>query len=86
MLGFHLYKQAGMIREFQLDEQKLCNWLQRIESGYDANNPYHNRYAISAPIPPNPHPCFLTKFPANLSCAAHLLLMCPRLISISPGK
>ncbi|DBB03659.1 hypothetical protein WJX82_000931 [Trebouxia sp. C0006] len=42
MLGFHLYKQAGMIRDFKLDEQKLCNWLQRIESGYDASNPYHN--------------------------------------------
>ena len=56
MLGFHLYKQAGMIRDFKLDEQKLCNWLQRIESGYDANNPYHNRCAFSAPIPPNPTP------------------------------
>ncbi|DBA80660.1 TPA: hypothetical protein ACH3X1_007904 [Trebouxia sp. C0004] len=42
MLGFHLYRQAGMIRDFKLDEQKLCNWLHRIESGYNVNNPYHN--------------------------------------------
>jgi len=72
MLGFHLYKQAGMIRDFQLNEQKLCNWLQRIESGYDANNPYHNRYAISAPIPPNPHPCFLTRVSCQpvMSCSS----------------
>jgi len=73
MLGFHLYKQAGMIRDFKLDEQKLCNWLQRIESGYDANNPYHNRCAFSAPIPPNPHPCFLTRISLP---TCHVLLTC----------
>jgi len=65
MLGFHLYRQAGMIRDFKLDEQKLCNWLQRIESGYNANNPYHNRCAISAPIPPTPHLCFLARVPCQ---------------------
>ena len=61
MLGFHLYRQAGMIRDFKLDEQKLCNWLQRIESGYDANNPYHNRCAISAPCPPKTPPLLLDR-------------------------
>ena len=46
MLTFHLYKQAGLIRDFHLDEQKLCNFLQKIESGYSINNPYHNRKAL----------------------------------------
>ena len=45
MLTWHLYKQAGLIRDFNLDEQKLCNFLQKIESGYSASNPYHNRKA-----------------------------------------
>ena len=81
MLGFHLYKQAGMIREFKLDEQKLCNWLQRVESGYDAKNPHHNRCAIFAPMPPNPHPCFLTGVPCQ-----PVIIYCPLLISISPGQ
>lgn len=43
MLTFHLYKQAGLVREFKLDERKLCNFLQKVESGYSAENPYHNR-------------------------------------------
>ena len=43
MLAFHLYKQTGMVEEFNMDEQKLCNFLQKIESGYIADNPYHNR-------------------------------------------
>ena len=42
MLGFHLYKQAGFVSHFKLDDAKLCNWLQRVESGYEAKNPYHN--------------------------------------------
>ena len=43
MLTFHLYRQAGLIQDFNLDEQKLCRFLQKIESGYRAENPYHNR-------------------------------------------
>ncbi len=43
MLTFHLYKQAGLIRDFKLDPPKLCKFLQKIESGYSAENPYHNR-------------------------------------------
>ncbi len=43
MLGFHLYRQAGFIRDFKMDELKLCAFLQRIESGYRSENPYHNR-------------------------------------------
>ena len=43
MLFFHLMKQSGMIQDFHLDESKLCKYVQKIESGYDSNNPYHNR-------------------------------------------
>ena len=44
MLAFHLYRQAGFVRDFRLNEVKLCAWLQKIEAGYNSNNPYHNRY------------------------------------------
>ena len=45
MLSFHLWKQAGLIKHYNMDEQKLCNFLQKIESGYSPDNPYHNRQA-----------------------------------------
>jgi len=43
VLTFHLYKQASLISHFQMDERKLCKFLQKVESGYSAENPYHNR-------------------------------------------
>ena len=43
LLFYHFMKQSGIIQEFHLDEVKLCKYAQKIESGYDANNPYHNR-------------------------------------------
>lgn len=43
MLTYHLIKQAGLISEQHLVEDKLCRYLQKIESGYDSKNPYHNR-------------------------------------------
>lgn len=46
MLTFHLMKQTGIIKEHGLDESKLCHFLQKIESGYDSANPYHNRYKL----------------------------------------
>ncbi len=45
MLTYHLMKQTGIIGEFHLDQNKLCRYLQKVESGYDAQNPYHNRYS-----------------------------------------
>lgn len=45
LLAFHLINRAGFIQQFNLDEGKLCRFLQRVEKGYDASNPYHNRYA-----------------------------------------
>ena len=44
MLTFHLFKQAGMFNEFSVDQDKFWNFLQKIESGYKAKNPYHNRF------------------------------------------
>ena len=49
MLGFHFYKQAGLTKHYQMDEHKLCNYLQRIEAGYDSSNPYHNRCCTRPP-------------------------------------
>lgn len=43
LLAFHLINRAGFIQQFNLDEGKLCRFLQRVEKGYDASNPYHNR-------------------------------------------
>ncbi len=55
VLGFHLYKQAGLITDFKLDEVKLIHFLQKAESGYSSANPYHNRLVPlllqSAPLP-----------------------------------
>ncbi|KAL3161210.1 putative 3',5'-cyclic phosphodiesterase pde-3 [Trebouxia sp. C0009 RCD-2024] len=42
VLTFHLFKQAGMFSEFSVDQAKFWNFLQKIESGYRAENPYHN--------------------------------------------
>lgn len=46
LLAFYLFGRAGFIQQFNLDEGKLCCFLQRIEKGYDASNPYHNRCAV----------------------------------------
>lgn len=52
LLFHHLMKQSGFIQEFHLDETKLCRYAQKIESGYDANNPYHNRLVPCTLCPP----------------------------------
>ena len=49
MLGFHFYKQSGLIKHYQMDDHKMCNYLQKIEAGYDSSTPYHNRYP-NAPL------------------------------------
>lgn len=45
MLTFHLLKQCGAIQRLQINEPKLVRFIQKIESGYDPSNPYHNRCA-----------------------------------------
>ena len=44
LLYHHLMKQTGIIQELRLDETNMYKYVLKIESGYDANNPYHNRY------------------------------------------
>ena len=43
LLTFHFYKISGCISHFGLDPVKLWRYLQRVESGYQMQNPYHNR-------------------------------------------
>ena len=43
MLFYHLVKQTGLLQALTLDQVKLCNFLRKVEHGYDPNNPYHNR-------------------------------------------
>ena len=44
LLAFHLYRQADFIKTFSFDEAKFVRCLRKVESGYNPNNPYHNRY------------------------------------------
>lgn len=48
MLAFHLMKHCGSVQLLQSNEANLVRFLQKIESGYDPNNPYHNRSAAFA--------------------------------------
>lgn len=49
VMTFHLMKQAGLMSDFSLDQGKLWNFLRKIEGGYKAANPYHNRSAFGLP-------------------------------------
>ena len=44
LLYFHLVKQSGVLAAMAYDETKLCNFLQKMDKGYDPSVPYHNRY------------------------------------------
>ena len=46
LLAFHLYTRTGMMQHYNLDPAKLLRYYQRIEQGYVAANPYHNRLLI----------------------------------------
>ena len=50
LLAWHYYKQAGLIDAFGLDPEKLYRYLSKIETGYNAANPYHNRYAMTSTL------------------------------------
>ncbi len=45
MLAMHFFHQSGLVKHYQMYEQQLCKWVQRIESGY-GNHPYHNRSVL----------------------------------------
>ena len=85
LLFCHFMKQSGIIQEFQLDGTKLCQYAQKIESGYDANNPYHNRlmpcilcllvhsvrlHTPAAPHFPSPSPSAALRRSLSFSCYA----------------
>lgn len=44
LLFCHLVKSSGL--QSMVDEPKLANYARRIERGYDAANPYHNRSSV----------------------------------------
>ena len=43
VLYYHLHKQSGLLQTFPLDEAKFCNYLRKMDNGYDPLVPYHNR-------------------------------------------
>ena len=43
LLMVHLNSISGLIQHFQVEAGKLWLFAQRVESGYDMNNPYHSR-------------------------------------------
>ena len=43
LLVYHFYKTAGLMSHYHFDPAKFWCFLQKIEAGYDMNNPYHNR-------------------------------------------
>ena len=43
LLVCHFVKRAGLVGELHLDEASLAVFARKIEKGYNANNPYHNR-------------------------------------------
>ncbi|KAL0039442.1 hypothetical protein WJX79_008577 [Trebouxia sp. C0005] len=50
LLTFHFYKTSGCISHFGLDSAKLWRFLQRIESGYQMQNPYHNSIHVTSVV------------------------------------
>ena len=51
LLTWHYFKQCGLIDAHHLDAEKLFEWLSRIEAGYSAANPYHNRQGVQSEVP-----------------------------------
>ena len=43
LLTLHFYQISGFIQHYSLSPTKLFTYLQKLESGYDSSNPYHNR-------------------------------------------
>ncbi|DBB14759.1 TPA: hypothetical protein ACH3X3_004373 [Trebouxia sp. C0006] len=50
LLTFHFYKISGCISHFGLDPVKLWRYLQRVESGYQMQNPYHNSIHVASVV------------------------------------
>lgn len=57
LLAFHLMNVTGLMKSFGIDAIRLTNFLQRIEAGYDPNNPYHNRQVMLSHMLTHSQPC-----------------------------
>lgn len=44
VLSFFFFQKYGVMEGLKPDSGKLATWVRTIELGYDAANPYHNRY------------------------------------------
>lgn len=49
-LAFHYWTQGGWFRDFPIDVPRFCKFIRKIEDGYVADNPYHNRYPIQMDV------------------------------------
>ncbi|DBA66901.1 TPA: hypothetical protein ACH3X2_002024 [Trebouxia sp. C0005] len=50
VLFFYLVKQSGVLDGMYLDEGKLCNFLQKMDCGYDPLTPYHNSTHVASVV------------------------------------
>lgn len=81
LLALYLHKQTGFIADFRLNEGNLCNYMQKIESGYLAENPYHNRWLLQVC-------CFICAVvhalqPCHMSsCSTPIVLKCALLHAV----
>ncbi|DBB07279.1 TPA: hypothetical protein ACH3X3_008783 [Trebouxia sp. C0006] len=48
LLAMHCFQQSGVVQHYKLRERHFWRWLQRIESGYVASNPYHNSVHVAS--------------------------------------
>lgn len=48
LLAMHCFQQSGVLQHYKLCERHFWRWVQRIEIGYVASNPYHNRQVSAA--------------------------------------
>jgi len=48
LLAMHVFQQSSVLQHYKLSERHFWRWVQRIESGYVASNPYHNRQVSPA--------------------------------------
>ena len=44
LLTFHLLQTSGQIQDRNYDPTRLARYIRKVEAGYNASNPYHNRY------------------------------------------
>ncbi|KAL3135613.1 3',5'-cyclic-nucleotide phosphodiesterase pde1 [Trebouxia sp. C0009 RCD-2024] len=50
LLFFHLVKQSGLLQVLGFDITKFCNFLRKMDAGYDPSNPYHNSIHVASVV------------------------------------